>query len=166
MICKDVGVIQDEAKSNSSKGDRAKASLPSRYKLSNLKLMMTKARLLPGTRAEKAVKVSISKEERFRVELLKEEGLKEERMNQVLLLLEDLTRREESTVKLIMDCLYDVGSISLINKKIRIRPLNKLMKSIATLSKPAFIRIGWYWFKRKCPKLIVNWLQSKVYFVE
>jgi hypothetical protein len=126
--------------------------------------MMTKRRRLSGKPSVKTVK--IPKQERLIQERLKEDRLMEERMRQVLLLLERLTQREEVTVKLILDCLYDVGSVNLINQKVPIRPLNKTMKLIATLSKPVFVVFGWYWFKKNCPQLITNWLQSKVFFLE
>ena len=48
---------------------------------------------------------------------LDEERMKQQRMRDVMLLLESLFEREETTVKMIIDCLYDVGSVNLINKK-------------------------------------------------
>lgn len=96
--------------------------------------------------------------------LLEEQRLKEERMHDVLLLLQHLVEREETTVRMILDCLYDVGSINLINKKVTIKPANRLMKGIATLSKPAFRMIALRWFKANCPLLITEWLQTKVRF--
>ncbi len=88
----------------------------------------------------------------------------EQKMHDVLLLLEDLSYREESSIKLIVDCLYDVGSINLINQKFRSRTLNRSLKLIAKVSKPAFKTIAWQWYKRNCPKLIANWLRTKVAF--
>jgi hypothetical protein len=93
-----------------------------------------------------------------------EDRLKQERMKDVLLLLEQLVEREEATVKRILDCLYDVGSLNLINKKFRARPLNRLMKTIAKLTRPTFRLVALYWFKRNCPKLITDWLATKVQF--
>lgn len=93
-----------------------------------------------------------------------EKQMQKQRMDDVQLLLNNLFEREEATVKLILDCLYDVGSVNLINKKFQVRPLNKLMKSIARFSKPAFRVVAFYWFKKNCPQLITNWLQSKVRF--
>lgn len=96
--------------------------------------------------------------------LLEEQRLKEERMHDVLLLLQHLVEREETTVKMILDCLYDVGSINLIDKKVRMKPANRLMKGIATLSKPAFRIVALRWFKANCPQLITKWLYTKVRF--
>jgi hypothetical protein len=57
-----------------------------------------------------------------------------------------------------------VGSINLINKKIRRRNLNFIMKAIARFSKPMFRIYALYWVKKNTPKLITNWLASKVKF--
>lgn len=97
---------------------------------------------------------AISEDDRF----------KQQRMTEVLLLLDSLFEREEATVRMILDCLYDVGSINLINKKFRRRSLNRIMRAIARLSKPLFKIYALYWFKKNCPRLITNWLNNKVKF--
>jgi hypothetical protein len=97
-------------------------------------------------------------------ESLEEERMKEERMQDVLLLLEHLVEREEATVKIILDCLYDVGSANLRNKWIRSRSLDGLTKAIAKRSKPVFRLVAMRWFKKNAPQLITNWLQGKVSF--
>ncbi|MEA5553079.1 hypothetical protein VB713_19220 [Anabaena cylindrica UHCC 0172] len=98
-------------------------------------------------------------------ELQTEEAEREEKLMQdVLLLLKNLIYREEITVKLILNCLYDAGSTNLINQKFQSRTLNKTLKGISKLSKPAFRLIAWQWFKSNCPKLIANWLRSKIEF--
>lgn len=107
--------------------------------------------------AEKSVKLQLEQR-------LEEERIKEERIHDVLLLLDNLVEREEPTVKMILDRLYDVGSINLINKKVGFRPMNRLLKAIARLSKPAFRAVAWRWFKRNCPQLITEWLRTKVSF--
>jgi hypothetical protein len=91
-----------------------------------------------------------------------EERQEEERMRDVLLLLSNLFQREEVTIKLILDCLYDVGSVNLINQKFRFRLLNRLMKSIARMSKPVFRIFAVRWFHKNCPQLITDWLHSQV----
>ena len=88
----------------------------------------------------------------------------DERMRDVLVLLQHLAESEETTIKLIMGCLYDVGSVNFINQKFRFKPLNRLMKLIAGLAKPLVKILGLRWFRKKCPPLIVNWLRSKVSF--
>ena len=93
-----------------------------------------------------------------------EKRFQQERMRDALILLENLAIQEEATIKLILDCLYDVGSINLINKKIAYPPANKLIKGIATMSKPVFRIIAWRWFKKNCPRIITNWLLRKISF--
>jgi hypothetical protein len=92
--------------------------------------------------------------------------LDEERMKNILLLLEHLFEREDVTVKLVLEYLYDVGSVRLIDKNIHIGCLNQSLKSVARMSKPMFKIVGLYWFQRNCPKLITDWLYSLVIFEE
>lgn len=89
-------------------------------------------------------------------------AVEEKRLQDLFLLIETMFLREETTVKLILECLYDIGSVNLINKKVRKRPLNRLMKYIARLSKPIFRIVAWRWFMKNCPKLLVDWLYGKV----
>lgn len=96
--------------------------------------------------------------------LSKEEQMALEKENDILLLLQHLVVREEVTVKIILDCLYEIGAVNLINHKFPLRPLNRFMKAIARLSKPAFRIIAYYWFKQNSPQLITNWLMGKVAF--
>ncbi|MEH2125845.1 hypothetical protein [Nostoc sp.] len=97
-------------------------------------------------------------------ENLAEKYMEAERMRDVLLLLQNLINSEEATVKLILDCLYDVGSVNLINQKLRLKPLNRVMKLIARMSKPVFRILALNWFKKNCPQLITNWLHTQVSF--
>ncbi|NCJ05072.1 hypothetical protein GS597_00770 [Synechococcales cyanobacterium C] len=107
---------------------------------------------------------STDKLRRLMDEQRREEELEEKRMQDVMLLLEGLARREEPTIKMIMDCLYDVGTMNLINKKVRYRPLNRIMKRAIKLPKPAAKVVLFYWFRKNCPELITNWLRGKVRF--
>ena len=95
---------------------------------------------------------------------LEEKRTEVERMQDVRLLLTHLFRSQETTIKLIIDCLYDVGAVNLINQKIHINSLNRLSKSVASVSKPVFRVIAYRWFKKNCPDLIVRWLYKKVTF--
>jgi len=97
-------------------------------------------------------------------ENLPHQRLAAERMQDVKLLLQNLANSEEATIKLIIDCLYDIGSVNLINQKLRLGFLNQTMKSIAKMSKPVFRIIAWHWFQKNCPQLIANWLKIKVAF--
>ncbi|MGC1246053.1 MAG: hypothetical protein WA865_07560 [Spirulinaceae cyanobacterium] len=106
-----------------------------------------------------------SSENLAEIEPLSEKDKKEkELMSQVFFLLEHLTQREEVTIKLILDCLYDIGSINLIDQKFRSHFINKVMKPIAKMSKPLFKIVAMRWVKKNCPELIANWLHSQVTF--
>lgn len=85
-------------------------------------------------------------------------------MQDVLVLLQHLTENEETTIKLIIECLYDVGAVNFINKKVQNDSINQFTKTLAGMSKPIAKRYGYYWFKKNCPELIVNWLTRKVAF--
>jgi hypothetical protein len=85
-----------------------------------------------------------------------------ERIRDVMILVTSLIEREEVTIKLIIDCLYDIGSMNLIDRKVRWRPLGSIAKLIARTSKPLLRIFAWRWFKRNCPQLITNWLYTKV----
>jgi hypothetical protein len=87
-----------------------------------------------------------------------------DRMQEVTLLLVNLFDREQTTLKAIFGCLYDIGAVNFINQKIRPQPLRSLIKPIARLTKPVFIFMGYRWFQKKCPPLITRWLQRKVQF--
>lgn len=96
--------------------------------------------------------------------LLEEKRIEEERMHEVSLLLQNLIEREERSIKMVISCLYDVGTVNIINNKFRARPLNRTLKSISRMSKPAAKVAGYWWFKRNCPQLITDWLLTKVTF--
>jgi hypothetical protein len=96
--------------------------------------------------------------------LVAESQREAERMRDVQLLLTHLLRQEDVTIKFILDCLYDVGSVNLINQKVRSQPLNQLTKAIAGMSKPAFKVFALRWLYKNCPRLITNWLHRKVRF--
>jgi hypothetical protein len=98
------------------------------------------------------------------LELSVEKRLETERMHETLILLQNLTNDQEATIKLILDRLYDVAAVNLINQKLRSRSLNRFSKLIAKMSKPALKVFAWQWFKKNCPQLINNWLHSQVAF--
>ncbi len=95
---------------------------------------------------------------------LVEERFKQERLHDVQLLLQDLFVREEATVTLIIESLYDVGAINIINKKVAFPPLNRFLKAIVGFPKPIALRFIVRWFKNKCPGILSRWLYSKVSF--
>jgi len=93
-----------------------------------------------------------------------EEQREQQRMQDVLVLLQHLAENEETTIKLIIECLYDVGTINFINKKVQNDSINHLTKTLMGMSKPIAKRYGYYRFKKDCPELIVNWLKRKIAF--
>ncbi len=93
-----------------------------------------------------------------------EKRFQQQRLRDICLLLENITLKEETTIKLILDCLYDIGVINLINKKIPHPPLNKLAKKLASTPKPLFRIIAWRWVRRNLPIRVTNWLHNRVKF--
>ncbi len=87
-----------------------------------------------------------------------------ELIQEILILLTSLTSREKATIELIIDRLYDIGYVNLIDRKIRFRSLNSIAKLIAKISKPIARILVWRWFQKNCPQLIANWLYRKVKF--
>lgn len=95
-----------------------------------------------------------------------ENRFEKERKRDVLILIQHLIESQAVTAKLIIDCLYDIGSVNLINQKVRWRPLNKTLKAITWMPKPFFRLAALYWLKNSSPQIIANWLYSKVAFPE
>ena len=98
--------------------------------------------------------------------LIPQEKLFLESKHDVLLLLHHLAESQETTVKLILGRLYDVGADNLINQKIPSFPLKKVLKGATRISKSAFIILAFYWFKNNCPQLIADWLLEQVSFTQ
>lgn len=95
---------------------------------------------------------------------LEAQRIQAERMHDVSLLLKSLAEREKVNILLIIDCLYDVGSINLINNQFSSRSLNGICKLIAKTSKPVFRVIAWRWFSNNISPLLTEWLTKKVSF--
>ena len=93
-----------------------------------------------------------------------EELRKQERMRDVFLLLQQLVEREEITLKLIVDCLYDVGTVNIINKKYQNKSMNRFLKAIVRLPKPILRAVALRWLKKNLPMLLTDWLEGKVSF--
>ena len=98
--------------------------------------------------------------------LIPQEKLFLESKHDVLLLLHHLAESQETTVKLILGRLYDVGADNLINQKIPSFPLKKVLRGATRISKSAFIILAFYWFKKNCPQLIADWLLEQVSFTQ
>ena len=104
-------------------------------------------------------------EESLRAEPVSAEELKKrERMRDVTLLLQQMVEREEVTLKLIVDCLIDVGSINYANHKLHNPSLNKIMKILVGSVKPVARIAALFWLKRNLPNLLTAWLESQVSF--
>jgi hypothetical protein len=88
----------------------------------------------------------------------------DERVRDILLAVEQLFQREEKAVDFVLSCLYDIGSMNLINNKVPISILKPALRSIARFSRPAFRFIAVRWFHQNCPQLITKWLHSLVVF--
>lgn len=105
------------------------------------------------------------KEESLKIKkILAEERKKEERMRDVTLLLQQIVEREETSLKLIIDCLIDVGSINFANEKLENPSLNKIMKVLVGYIKPVARMIALIWLKKNLPELLTVWLEGKVSF--
>ena len=96
--------------------------------------------------------------------LAAEELKKQERMRDVTLLLQQIVEREETSLKLIIDCLIDVGSINYANHKLHNPSLNKIMKVLVGYVKPVARMIALRWLKKNLPDLLTAWLEGKVSF--
>ena len=106
------------------------------------------------------------KQKKIREERLEEEKFKKKRMEEVHLLLENLVKREEVAIKMIAERLYDVAKINFVDRKVRSRFPNKILKKLLSLPKPLAIRFAFIWVTKKCPRLIVNWLTGKLSFTK
>lgn len=92
--------------------------------------------------------------------------LESQRMQDVVLLVDNLLRQEETTLGLIVDCMYDIGSVRLIDKKLNLPFLKGATVRVARVSKPLFRMLALRWIKKNCPELLAKWLYSKVLFEE
>ena len=77
-----------------------------------------------------------------------------------------IVESEEITLKLIIDCLYEVGTVNIINQKYQNKPMNRFLKAIARMSKPVLRAVALRWVKKNLPTLLTDWLEEKVSFKE
>ncbi len=96
--------------------------------------------------------------------LAKDAEMEADRMEDVVLLLRRLAEHDETTVRLLMDCLYDVGSVHWANQHLPNPMLNQLMRRVARMSKPVFRVFAVKWFQKNCPQMIADWLYTVVTF--
>ncbi|MCM1981670.1 hypothetical protein [Lyngbya confervoides] len=86
------------------------------------------------------------------------------RRRDVELLVTQLMVNEEATIKLILDRLYATGTINFINHKVKFKPVNHGLKTVAHWATPVGRYFGYRWLVKKTPRLITGWLFSKVAF--
>ncbi len=84
------------------------------------------------------------------------------RMQEVMLLLANLLEREQATLKAVIGCFYDVGTVNLVNQRVRYRFLRPLARPVLRVSKPVLTALGYRWVSKKCPPIITRWLHRKV----
>jgi hypothetical protein len=102
------------------------------------------------------------KAEKLAAQRLREQQEEQERLQDIMLSVENLLRHEEISLNLILSNLYEIGAVHLVNQKFPARSLNRFMKAIARMSKPVFRAYALRWIYQNCPLLLTNWLHSKV----
>lgn len=91
--------------------------------------------------------------------------LEEAKLQEILLLLDQLLRREEVTAKSIVGCLYDIAMINVINKYCPLWGVNSTLKYLSRFPRPFAKSLGVkLYLQPKCPKLITDWLYTLVEF--
>ncbi|NEO85364.1 MAG: urate hydroxylase PuuD [Spirulina sp. SIO3F2] len=90
------------------------------------------------------------------------ESEEQRKVQEILLILEQLVQREDATVRFIMERLYDIGLINVMNKKVKTHPLGHIVKPLGRASRGSFRSIGTWWFQAHGPKLITDWLYTLV----
>lgn len=115
---------------------------------------------LPGSSSQQSRQQA--KERQVKERQAKEQQAEAERMKEVTLLLANLFEREQATLKAVIGCLYDVGTVNLVNQRIRFRPLRPVARPLLRVSKPLLTTLSYRWVVQQCPQLITRWLQGKV----
>ena len=110
-------------------------------------------------------KRSLSLSQMKPLKTLPEEQKEQEKLREMLILLQQLFQREEATAKRVIECLYDIGTVNWINKNVPFRLLNPTLKSVIRFPRPVvkILALKLY-MQPKCPKLIAEWLYSLVEF--
>ncbi|MBL1208350.1 hypothetical protein [Geminocystis sp. GBBB08] len=89
----------------------------------------------------------------------------QQNLQEILILLDQLFRREEATAKSIVGCLYDIAMINLINKYCPLWGINLTLKYLTRLPRPVAQSLGVkLYLQPKCPQLITDWLYTLVEF--
>merc|ERR1712178_535463 len=85
---------------------------------------------------------SSAKVVQYFAKLSEAQKLEIEQKKNVMLLVENMMKREEATFKMVIDSLYDVGSLNLINKKNPLKFLKSLLRLVVKLAKTIFHSIA------------------------
>ncbi|MGI0481200.1 hypothetical protein ACN4EE_10445 [Geminocystis sp. CENA526] len=94
-----------------------------------------------------------------------EKELEQIKLREILLLLDQLFRREEATAKGIVGCLYDIATINIINKYCPLWGINATLKYLTRFPRPMAQSLGVkLYLQPQCPKLITDWLYTLVEF--
>lgn len=86
------------------------------------------------------------------------------RRQDVQLLVTQLMKNEETTIKLILERLYDTATVNWIDQKVQFRFARGGLKLAARCAKPAGRYFGYRWLVKKTPRLITGWLFRQVAF--
>lgn len=93
-----------------------------------------------------------------------EQQIEQERLAEILIVLEELFQREGATGKRVIGCLYDIAVINWVNRHVP-PPFNPLLKYLAKFPRGMAQYLGLkLYLQPKCPKLITDWLYSLVEF--
>lgn len=96
---------------------------------------------------------------------LQEQEIETIKLREILLLLDQLFRREEATAQAIVGCLYDIATINIINKYCPLWGINPTLKYLTRFPRPLVKSLGVkLYLQPQCPKLITDWLYSLVEF--
>ncbi len=95
----------------------------------------------------------------------KEQQLEQERLAEILIVLEEMFQREGAAGKRVIGCLYDIAVMNWLNKNMPNPPLNPCLKYLARFPRGLAQHLGLKLFLQpKCPKLITDWLYTLVEF--
>ncbi|BAQ64303.1 hypothetical protein [Geminocystis sp. NIES-3709] len=96
-----------------------------------------------------------------------EKELEQIKLREILVLLDQLFRREEATAKAIVGCLYDIATINIINKYCSLWGINFTLKYLTRFPRPLAQSLGVkLYLQPQCPKLITDWLYTLVEFLD
>lgn len=100
-----------------------------------------------------------------KIKTQEEKILEEEKLREILILLDQLFRREKATAEGIVGCLYDIATINLINKYCPLWGINATLKYLTRFPRPLAKSLGVkLYLQPQCPKLITDWLYTLVEF--